>query len=144
MPSVAANLITYLKTKPTITTLVGTGADARIYELEAKQGVALPYIIIQVFDGISYENLSTISGVAENRVQIDCYAASAAEAYTLAEAVRLAPLQMYRGTFGDGWSNGIRSPQSYESGKTPPTQGGNDHKFWYSRDYFITYQEATS
>jgi hypothetical protein len=64
MPSVEANLITYLKTKPAVTGLVGTGDDARIYLEFAKQGVALPYIVIELISGQSFETLSSISGIA--------------------------------------------------------------------------------
>jgi hypothetical protein len=144
MPSVEANLITYLKTKPAVTGLVGTGDDARIYLEFAKQGVALPYIVIELISGQSFETLSSISGIARSRVQIDCYGSTKSEAYNLAEAVRLAPLQMYRGTFGDGWTSGITSPETYDTGSTSPSAGANDQKFWYSRDYFITYQEPVS
>lgn len=144
MPSVGANLITYLKTKSAVTSKVGTGDNARIFLEFARQGVALPYVVIQTFEGTSAEHLGGISGVAMNRVQIDAYAATESAAYELAEAIRLAPLQMYRGTFGSAWANGIRSDGSYETGYSVASQGANDQKFWFSRDYFVHYQEATS
>ncbi len=55
MASVGENLKTYLKTVSAVTTLVGSGAAARIYTHLAKQGVATPFVIYEVFDGSSAE-----------------------------------------------------------------------------------------
>lgn len=144
MPALDDNLIAYLKTISNVTDKVGTGDNARIYSEYAKQGAALPYIVIQVFDGVSNEHLTGISGVDENRVQIDCYGSDKTEAYNLAEAVRLAPLQMYRGTLGSGYANSVTSGNTYETGHSPASPGANNQKFWYSRDYFIRHTVATA
>ena len=121
MASVGTNLKTYLKTISGVTALVGAGAAARIYTNLAKQGVATPY-----------------------RIQVDCYGATEAEAYNLAEAVRLAPLQMYRGTFGDADAVAIISPDGYRQGIDNPSKGGNQRRYWISRDFTVTYREAVS
>ena len=142
MSSVGTNLKTYLKTIPAVTALLGSGAGARIYTYLAKQGVATPYIIYEVFEGNSSERLSEIAGVAENRIQIDCYGATEAEAYQLAEAVRLAPLQMYRGAFGDTDALAVTSEDGARQGIDKPTKGGNQRRYWFSRDYSVTYREA--
>lgn len=144
MASLEANLITYLKTIGAVTSLVGSGDDCRIYIDAAKQGVALPYIVITSFEGGSYEHLNGISGVGRTRLQIDCYASTPDGAKTLAEAVRLAPLQMYRGAMGSGWVNGVTSPDGYRSGRELPATGGNEYKYWVSRDYVANYQESVS
>jgi len=144
MASVGANLKTYLKTISGVTALVGAGAAARIYTNLAKQGVATPYIIYQVFAGDSSETLTAIAGMAENRIQVDCYGATEAEAYNLAEAVRLAPLQMYRGTFGDADAVAIISPDGYRQGIDNPSKGGNQRRYWVSRDFTVTYREAVT
>ena len=101
MPDILDNLRTYLKTKTAITDLVGTTTAARIYIHEAKQDAALPFIVLHGFEGISEEWLSGIVGNCTTRVQVDCYASTRPGAYALAEAVRLAPLQMFRGAI---WS----------------------------------------
>ena len=142
MPEIAEELKTYLKTKPIITALVGAGTASRIYTHRSKQGVSLPYIVFEVFEGSSAEWINGISGIATNRIQIDCIAATAAAAYTLAEAVRLAPLQMYRGTMGSTFVNGVTSNGGYEKGFDTPTTGGNQRRYWVSRDYIFTYAEA--
>lgn len=143
MADIADELITYLKTIKDVTDLVGSGVHARIYRYEAKQGVQLPYIIIETFEGTSAKHLNGITGIATNRAQVDCYGANTKKAYALAEAVRLAPLQEYRGMMGDTFVNNVNSEGSYEFGRDKPTQGGNRNRYWVSRDYILTYQEAT-
>lgn len=144
MPSLESALKAYLKSKTAITSLVGTGDSARIYLNVPKQGVVLPYIVFEVFEGSSAEHLTGVSGIAENRVQIDCYGGDEESAHNLAEAVRLAPLQMFRGELMSGvFANSVSSPIGYRLGFDPPTAGGNDIRFWASRDYLVTYSEPT-
>lgn len=144
MADLADELVTYLKTISAITTLVGSGTAARIYkDSEAKQGVSLPYIVFEVFEGASQEDLGGISGMATNRIQLDCYAATSGGAYTLAEAVRLAPLQMYRGQMNTTNVSNVTSNGGYERGIDRPTRGGNQRRYWISRDYIFTYSEPT-
>lgn len=142
MPDITSELITYLKTKTAITDLVGSGSAARIYYGDARQGVALPFIVMRVFDGESQEHLTGISGLATNRIEINCYGSTTSQAYNLAEAVRLAPLQKYRGTMGTTYVNEVASPQGYARDFDQPTQGDNAKRFVFTRDYFLHYQEA--
>lgn len=144
MAGIADELKTYLKTISAVTALVGTGNDARIFKQDLKQGTALPAITIQVFAGRSEEHLGGITGMAANRVQVDCYATTEAGAYALAEAVRLAPLQMLRGTMGSTYIHSVNSNGGYENGNDPVQRGTDARRYWTSRDYLITYQEATS
>lgn len=144
MPDILSDLRTYLKTKSAITSLVGTGDAARIYFHDAKEGATLPLIILEIFEGESNEHLTGISGICSNRVQVDCYGVTAAAAYTLAEAVRLAPLQMYRGNMDTSKVNNVTSNVSYRRGFDPPVTGSAQKRYWVSRDYVITYTEATS
>lgn len=144
MADICTELITYLKTITAVTDLVGTSTAARIYFGDAKQGVDLPYIVIRVFDGSSYECLGGISGLASNRIEVNCYGATSASAWALAEAVRLAPLQKYRGTMGSTYIHEVASPQGYAKDFEPPTNGDNRKRFNVVRDYFVHYAEATS
>ena len=144
MPDILSDLRTYLKTKSAITSLVGSGDAARIYFHDAKEGATLPFIILEIFEGESNEHLTGISGICSNRVQVDCYGVTAAAAYTLAEAVRLAPLQMYRGNMDTSKVNNVTSNVSYRRGFDPPVTGSAQKRYWVSRDYVITYTEATS
>ena len=144
MASIGSELKTYLKTINAVTTLIGAGTVARIYQHSAKQAIAMPYVLIEVFIGTSNQHINGISGIATNRIQIDAYAATETEAYALAEAIRLAPLQMFRGTMGATTVHGVSSTEGYESGYEPPVKGGNQKRYFFSRDYFVTYSEAVT
>jgi hypothetical protein len=143
MADIAEELKTYLKSISAVTDLVGAGTAARIYTHRAKQGVTLPYIVFQVYEGQSYEHLTGITGVAMNRVEVNCYAATSSAAYTLAEAVRLAPLQMFRGMMNSTFVHNVTSDGGYERDFDPPDRGGNQRRYFVSRDYLITYEEPT-
>lgn len=143
MSDIAADLITYLKSKTGVTDLVGSGTAARIYVEDPKQGASLPYIVIEVFAGKTEQHLGGISGLATNRVQVDAYDSTQAKAYTLAEAIRLAPLAGYRGDLDATLTREV-GQGSYEYGRDRPTRGGNQRRHWVSRDYIFTHDEATS
>lgn len=143
MPDICDELRTYMKTQATITAIVGSGVDAKIYQHDAKQGIAPPYIILHVFEGTSSEYLGGIAGVAMNRIQVDCYGITNSAAYALAEAVRV-KVQMYRGTMGSTAVLNVTSDGGYDRLFDPPSTGANQKRYIYSRDYLITYREATS
>lgn len=144
MPSLESELKTYLLTKSAITDLVGSGSSARIFEDRPRQNRDTPFVVITTFDGVSTEHIGGISGLARNRVQIDCHGATSAEAYTLAEAVRLAPLQMFRGTMGSTYVNSVTSEFGYRKFSYEKAKGSDTQVFVRSRDYIVFYQEATS
>lgn len=141
MPSIESQLEIYLKSKPSISALIGEGDDARIYQDRAKQGVPLPFIVYQVFDGSSDEHLGGITGVAENRFQIDTYGVDREKSFELAELVRLAPLQMFRGLIGSTEVLTVSSNGGYDKGSDNPVSGSGERRYWTSRDYIITHRE---
>jgi len=148
MPSILSELKTYLKTKSAVTNLVGATTAARIYQYTAKEGVAMPYVVLDMVPGESHEHLGGITGIARNRIIIDAYAATELASYALAEAIRLI-LQPIgkdgtRPTFGSTVVHGIASDGSYEADFEPPVKGGAQKRYVYSRDYFISYAEAVS
>ena len=140
---IATDLRTYLKTVSGITDLVGTGTGARVYEEDPKQAASLPYVVFEVFEGSTESHLGGIAGVARNRIQIDAYATTAAGAFALAEQIKFA-VAAYRGLMGTTFVHDESGNGSYERGHDRPTTGGNQRRYWISRDYILTYQEATS
>lgn len=144
MAFIGDDLRTYWKTISGVTAFVGSGVHARIYQDAPKQGVKLPYIVYRMFEGFSAEDLSGITGVAQRRVQVDCYGATPKQADDVQEAIRLAPTQGHRGTVGSSFVHGITSPDTARSGEDPPPPGSKAHRYWSSRDYLVSYTEATS
>lgn len=73
---------------------------ARIFPGRAVRGTKGETIIIQEITGIPTYTLDLEAGIAEEFVQVDCYAASPRSAYTLKELVR-DRVSGYRGTIGN-------------------------------------------
>tara|TARA_Y100000310_G_scaffold322680_1_gene381994 strand:+ start:2653 stop:3087 length:435 start_codon:yes stop_codon:yes gene_type:complete len=144
MAYIGDELRAYLKTKSAVTLLVGSGANARIFEHIAKPKSKLPYLVVRPFGGRSAEHLGGIEGNATRRFQIDAYAATPEAADALQEAVRLAPLQAYRGNMNNTFVNNVESDGTSRTGVDPPTKGDNTFRHFSSRDYLVWYTEATS
>lgn len=143
--SIGGSLKNYLKSRGPIATMIGVDDNARIYELKIKQGVSLPSIRYEIFRGSSNQHLSGISGIATNRIQIDAYAETEEDAYRLAELIRLAPLQMFRGDMAGIFVNNVNSNGGYESGHEPVVHGSSTiDRYFVSRDYIFTYQEPVA
>lgn len=141
MADIAVEIKTFLKTVAGITALVGSGTAARIYEDRSKQGVALPYIVYEIFPGSTEQHLGGISGMATNRIQIDVYESTSTKAYTIAELVRLA-VAGKRQTMGTTLMR-EHGRGSYDRGQGR-VEGANQRRYWISRDYIFTFDEATS
>jgi hypothetical protein len=87
MASIAAELITYLKTKSGITSLVGTSTNARIYHDKPKQGVAFPQLVVARISGAPTRPLSGASQISTATIEIESIAETRAGADALADAV---------------------------------------------------------
>lgn len=143
MADIYTTLESYLKTITAVTDLVGTGDNARIYLEEAKPDAQLPYVVMEVFDAGSAEDLQGPVGMATNRVQIDAYGEAASDSFTLAEAIRLAPLQGFSGTMAGAFIDDVSSSGGYSQGADRPSKGSNTKRYWTSRDYLFNHKEAT-
>lgn len=97
--SIRTDFRTYLLTKSTVTDLVGTGDNARVYPGFAPQGVSLPHVVLNTISDVSDHDMDGANGWTEARVQVDCYARTVDDAEALAEVIRLA-CDGYKGTMG--------------------------------------------
>lgn len=71
-----------------LTALVKTGtAAARIYWVEAPQGVAKPYVLLQRISGLRDTPMEGPTGFVESRLQVDCYGLTYATTKATAQAV---------------------------------------------------------
>lgn len=71
-----------------ITAIIGSGAASRMYPVVLKQGVKDPSIVYQRISGVGDHHMQGASGLAQSRIQIDCWAASIDTATTLANLVK--------------------------------------------------------
>lgn len=139
-------LVTYLKSSTRITDRVGSGAAARIYPEKAKQGAALPYLIIQEAGGENPEILSGYGGcgMVQSSWHIYACAASQTAASSLAEHVRLAPMQGFRGLMGSTYVSEVSCAQHRDSGEDAPVDGSDASRYWSRRVYDIWHEQPTS
>jgi len=105
--SFSTDFVAFLKSKSTVTSLVGSGANARIRPTKLKQGDALPAIRYVVTSGAGHEDLLGPVGVRQPNLQIDCYGSTRSAAEALGDAVRDALLAFWRGTMGSTTVKGI-------------------------------------
>ena len=144
MAYIGDDILTYWKTISGITSLVGAGPHARIFEGAPNQGAELPYVVYRFFEGTSAEGTAEIGGSGQRRMQVDCYGKTAKQADDVQEAIRLAPTQGKRGAVGSSFVQGISSPDTARTGTDDPPKGSKAHRYWSSRDYLVAYSEATS
>ena len=140
---VATNIKTYLKSKSSITALVGSGDSSRIFVHDAKEGVQLPFVVIAVLSGSSAVHLGGAAGIASNRVTVISYGNTHAGAYELDKTIRLCPLLGFRGTMGTGYVHAVDDDQGFECGYDPPVSGSAQKRYWVMRDYLITHKETS-
>ena len=133
------DFVTHLRTKSTITDLVGT----RTYVGKLPQQVTtLPVLLVQRISTTHDRHLSGASGVATSRLQLDVWAATAASARAVAEAVRVAvdgDSSLTMGTtkvaavLDDGESS------TYE----PADDGSDTGEFRITQDWIVHHAETT-
>jgi hypothetical protein len=87
------SLVALLLAHTPLTSLTGT----RIHWLRAPQGVAMPYVVLQMITRLPDMTHAGPSGLNAARVQIDCYGLSYGSAKAVARAVE-GRLSGYRGT----------------------------------------------
>ena len=144
MADIVDELKTYLKTKVGVTNLVGAGVNARIFRDKPRQGTAKPFIIIAKTTGDSNEHLNGITGLASAAVHVWACDSTPSGASTLDEAIRLAPVQCYRGTMGTTRVGSVTCDDSNSGLEKSNDKDETPAWYWASRVYRITHDEATS
>ena len=134
---------TYLKTISTITSLVGSGINARIYSDVLKEGCLLPAIVFYERGGTSYEYLAGIGGLVRTVMHVIAYGVTRVQVNGLAETIRTKALNTnYNGTFGSTAVTTISSSQHRVWGFDTTMDGA--YRYWCERVYDIFHAEDTS
>ena len=124
-----------------VTDLVGGTTSPRIYPLQMPQTPTFPCITYQLISGQPLYSLSAVSGSAQVRIQIDCWAQNTqstdgyAAARALAEAVRGA-LSAYVGTVGG------EAIQELTLENRQVLHDGDAGVFRESLDWLVSYAES--
>ena len=126
------SLVDLLKAHTALTSLVGSN-PARIYWMRAPQGIARPYLVMQIVSSIPDVTHGGPSGLIGSRVQIDCYGDTYASTKTTARAVtgRLSGFRGFRlNTTFDGIFKDAERDE-YEESAAP------DKAFRVSMDFLV-------
>ena len=114
----------------------------RVYAQTAPQGRALPFITYTRVSGMHYHDMTGIEGLANVRVQVDCWSDKYAQVKQLAERVRLA----LDGHQGDVGTFDVRSVllESDNDAFVSPFRGEDTGVHRQSMDFQVVAVEATS
>lgn len=132
---------TYLASRSAITNYVGS-SPSRIYDSTPRQGLQLPWVVVQEMESESPSCLTGASaGRAETRLEVSCYADDREEAYRLAEAVRL-ELEGFRGDLSGTWVESIVVDGTPHMRIDQPRDKSDTRRWIAQRVYTITHEEA--
>jgi hypothetical protein len=135
-------LTAYVVADASISGVIGTRQDARMFPVVLPQGEKRPSVVYSRISGLSDHHMQGPSGLSRPRIQIDCWAAKADIAATLSDLVK-ARIDGFKGDIPYGGD----SPQA-----SVTVQGiffdseredfDNESKLYRaSRDYFIWFAE---
>ena len=145
--SIGSDFKTYAKTIAAITTLIGAGAEARIFDRVGKQGGNAPWILYFVAGGQVERHLGGLSGAAQTILQTWCYGNDTDEADTLDAAVRSSLV----GSSGLGGRGAMGSTTVLSIQDSAPfwdedlsKDKSDSYRPFVRRVYTITHTEATT
>lgn len=137
-------LVSYWKTVNAITSLVGSGANARIARDAARQKWKTGSFIVYTRGpgGDVYRHLEGAAGVRTTIVHAYCWGESADDADELSEEIKLAMQSGFaRTTWGDTFINRSVVDDVPDDGYDPPFDGSDDKKHWSRVVLRITHTE---
>ena len=104
----------------------------------------MPFVVVvEGGGGESFEHLGGITGMADAVIHIYSFGATRTAANALAEAIRLAPMQGYRGLMGSTYKRCLASSHR-DSGVDNPRDASYSPRFWCRRIFNVFHDEATS
>lgn len=137
MADIGTAVHTYLQSKSAVTTLCST----RGFPNNPKKGVARPYYVYALISSTHDKYLRGVSGIAFSRIQIDCYADRALDAYALHEQIRLAMMAQGPLTMGTVVVDDVTQEGDTRTSESPP-DAGDAWLYRYSTDYMLAHDEA--
>lgn len=135
------DLITWLKTKATITAIVGSGDNAQIYPRREPQDITGEALVFDRVTGQQFTNVGAESGIRRDVVHFYSYGDKASEAETLDEALHavLAPggVLLRNTTMGGSQINLVRQLDGPTSGEDNPVKSDARYRYWTMSAYEI-------
>jgi hypothetical protein len=137
-----ADLLTYLKTQSTVTSLVGSGTACRIYPDGIKEGASRPCVMYRKVSGGPMTGISGPLGLSQARYEIMSLATSRAAADTLDEAIYDA-LRGGNKTMGSTAVTEVYiGDADRDCGADAPIDGSDQYEYWARTAYVIWYADG--
>jgi hypothetical protein len=123
------DFVIYLREATTISSLVGTGTDARIFPEMARQGAAAPYITYTQAGGSSEKHLAGLDGCQDLIMHVYAYGDSPNVSHELAHAIhdRMLPTQA---AVGGGTKLHVCNGGIIDTGVEAAKEGSDRKRFW--------------
>lgn len=138
MAEITAELITWMKTRSAITSLVGASTGARIYPERPKQNAQLPYLVISQNGGRAVPHLAGRSKLKETAFEIFAVGDTRAQADALSTAVddEMTPDNK---TMGTTFVTEIVQEMHRDAGDDLPIDGSDRTRYWARSSYRLFY-----
>lgn len=115
----------------------------RIMAHPLEQAATLPAVTIQLISSNSSQHMGDASGLAESRVQINCYDDDDTDVTVLADGIFKA-LNRYSGTVSGQTVSHVFADDNAATGyDQPTTPDDTQRRFFYRRDYRVWHAEET-
>jgi hypothetical protein len=135
----------YLLTKSSITDLIGTGDNARLWPDVLPEGYSVksdgPAATYQIIDGTDEHTISDRCGFVQARVQISCFAWKRLIANQLARAIKNSGVIAMKGVSGGVDFRGVEVARGISTFDDSPTDGSQEHRYLADFDLMISYLE---
>ncbi len=134
--SIRADLLTYLATKTSVTTLV----SARIYSQQAPEGASLPRVVFTELGGERTGSLSGANEQIKTSFALECQATSGAGSVAVADALANV-LDYFQGTMGSSTVQGVFVTNAGDSIE-PPTAANEEAIHSTTLNIDVWYEKA--
>ena len=135
------DLVTFWKSKNSITQYVGTGQNAKILPDSAKQGWTGAYIVYTAAGGSDFRHHGGITGFRETVLHVYCFADSAAVADRLAERVKIETESVEKANMGSTRIEFILATTP-DAGYDQQFSGTDQPKYWRRIVFNIVHSQA--
>lgn len=131
-----------LRTKLLSYNTVTAAVSQRIYPDVLPQRAVMPSVVMEVISTRREHHLLDVTRTAHSRVQMDCYALTRGGADDIAHIIRKTGIAGFRGTVSGVEFLGITFDTGEQSFQEPPTDGNQEHRYFTTFDFLISYREV--
>ena len=136
MADMCSELITYLKSRSSITSLIGSSTGARVYPERPKQAAARPYLIVSQTGGMPVQCLGSTSGIANASFDVISVADTRDGADALSTAVQ-GELTPDNKTMGSTFVTEVVTNLHRDAGDDLPQDASDASRYWARSNYTI-------